>query len=205
MRNASKSPSWCRSPHRKSRGHRGGGGVSGQRGGGLRHRPGPPGQRRVRLKSFPHDLLFFLIRGTHGSGHPGEVKRIIKEQLDVDEKDIKPESTFNRRPWGRLARPGRAGASHSKRPSRSNPRRGHREDPHVQTASTTRRPREKVEAAFSRATPFWCRIHCFGFSAPRFRGRPSSRAVSDRGRTAVLFCFRGARRDVAVTRWRSPY
>ena len=24
----------------------------------------------------------------------GEVKRIIKEQLDVDEKDIKPESTF---------------------------------------------------------------------------------------------------------------
>ncbi len=25
---------------------------------------------------------------------PTEVKRIIKEQLDVDEKDIKPESTF---------------------------------------------------------------------------------------------------------------
>ena len=25
---------------------------------------------------------------------PSEVKRIIKEQLDVDEKDIKPESTF---------------------------------------------------------------------------------------------------------------
>ena len=25
---------------------------------------------------------------------PGEVKRIIKEQLDVDEKDIKPESSF---------------------------------------------------------------------------------------------------------------
>jgi acyl carrier protein len=25
---------------------------------------------------------------------PVEVKRIIKEQLDVDEKDIKPESTF---------------------------------------------------------------------------------------------------------------
>ena len=25
---------------------------------------------------------------------PAEVKRIIKEQLDVDEKDIKPESTF---------------------------------------------------------------------------------------------------------------
>jgi acyl carrier protein len=25
---------------------------------------------------------------------PSEVKRIIKEQLDVDEKDIKPESSF---------------------------------------------------------------------------------------------------------------
>ena len=25
---------------------------------------------------------------------PSDVKRIIKEQLDVDEKDIKPESTF---------------------------------------------------------------------------------------------------------------
>jgi acyl carrier protein len=25
---------------------------------------------------------------------PSEVKRIIKEQLDVDDKDIKPESTF---------------------------------------------------------------------------------------------------------------
>lgn len=25
---------------------------------------------------------------------PSEVKRIIKEQLDVDEKDIKPEATF---------------------------------------------------------------------------------------------------------------
>ena len=33
-------------------------------------------------------------RHTNGSGHRTEVKRIIKEQLDVDEKDIKPESTF---------------------------------------------------------------------------------------------------------------
>ena len=29
-----------------------------------------------------------------GQDIPTEVKRIIKEQLDVDEKDIKPESTF---------------------------------------------------------------------------------------------------------------
>ena len=29
-----------------------------------------------------------------GRNVPAEVKRIIKEQLDVDEKDIKPESTF---------------------------------------------------------------------------------------------------------------
>ena len=29
-----------------------------------------------------------------GTDIPSEVKRIIKEQLDVDEKDIKPESSF---------------------------------------------------------------------------------------------------------------
>jgi acyl carrier protein len=29
-----------------------------------------------------------------GRNITAEVKRIIKEQLDVDEKDIKPESTF---------------------------------------------------------------------------------------------------------------
>src|SRR5579862_8757166 len=39
----------------------------------------------------------FPIRGPNrdmATDIPSEVKRIIKEQLDVDEKDIKPESSF---------------------------------------------------------------------------------------------------------------
>ena len=37
---------------------------------------------------FPEDAM------AEGRDISAEVKRIIKEQLDVDEKDIKPESTF---------------------------------------------------------------------------------------------------------------
>ena len=36
---------------------------------------------------------------------PSDVKRIIKEQLDVDEKDIKPESSFIDDLGADLARP----------------------------------------------------------------------------------------------------
>src|SRR5258708_35585705 len=51
----------------------------------------------MRLDSSAARLsAVFPIRGesTMATDIPTEVKRIIKEQLDVDEKDIKPESSF---------------------------------------------------------------------------------------------------------------
>jgi acyl carrier protein len=47
--------------------------------------------------SLPLDYRpFFLYEATEPMAIdiPSDVKRIIKEQLDVDEKDIKPESSF---------------------------------------------------------------------------------------------------------------
>ena len=83
-----------------------------ERRGRVRHRPGPARQRRhVRVngrraqragascsQSLPLDSSrrFSVYEATEPMAHdiPSEVKRIIKEQLDVDEKDIKPESSF---------------------------------------------------------------------------------------------------------------
>src|SRR5262249_9425244 len=51
------------------------------------------GAARLTLDSQP----FFRYEGLTtdmATDIPSEVKRIIKEQLDVDEKDIKPESSF---------------------------------------------------------------------------------------------------------------
>jgi len=47
--------------------------------------PGPKAPTTSHAESTRH---------TNGSDIGSEVKRIIKEQLDVEEKDIKPESTF---------------------------------------------------------------------------------------------------------------
>jgi len=50
------------------------------------------GSEQNHLTQLPLDSqLFFLYEA---NDIPSEVKRIIKEQLDVDEKDIKPESSF---------------------------------------------------------------------------------------------------------------
>ena len=59
-----------------------------------------------------------------------EVKRIIKEQLDVDEKDIKPESTFIDDLGRRLARSRRARPRVRRGVRDRHPGRGHGEDPH---------------------------------------------------------------------------
>jgi len=53
--------------------------------------------RETRYAPLPLDSWsFFRYEGEQrmATDIPTEVKRIIKEQLDVDEKDIKPESSF---------------------------------------------------------------------------------------------------------------
>ncbi len=55
------------------------------------------GSQQNHLTQLPLDSqLFFLYEANlpMAIDIPSEVKRIIKEQLDVDEKDIKPESSF---------------------------------------------------------------------------------------------------------------
>lgn len=56
-----------------------------------------PSQRAGPYAPLPLDSgSFFRYEAVHpmATDIPSEVKRIIKEQLDVDEKDIKPESSF---------------------------------------------------------------------------------------------------------------
>jgi acyl carrier protein len=56
-----------------------------------------PYRRAGGFAPLPLDYgTFFLYEATEpmATDIPSDVKRIIKEQLDVDEKDIKPESSF---------------------------------------------------------------------------------------------------------------
>jgi acyl carrier protein len=62
-----------------------------------RHAPRKRGSPRtpVRARRRSTHGRFSDTRAVHmGTDISSEVKRIIKEQLDVDEKDIKPESSF---------------------------------------------------------------------------------------------------------------
>jgi|ERR1700733_6027007 acyl carrier protein len=45
-------------------------------------------------RSLPAFIITVHCEARMAQDIPSEVKRIIKEQLDVDEKDIKPESSF---------------------------------------------------------------------------------------------------------------